>query len=212
MRLGYNGSPALRTPGGTRVEHGFGGHEGSSRIGGQGLGDGERSRDPLGGRAAPSAPEGPAGYSPLPAVRPTDRRAGSVVYVLQGEAFPYFKIGSSSDLRARWSTLRCSTPGGLRCVAWWRVSSGDLRAAEIDLQARLARWLVNGEWFKADEASTALIVGWRDGGRPTPTTLFRGRWSPNWKKRRAWLSVFYAWRREGCSAREAFCRAEAQCA
>jgi hypothetical protein len=69
------------------------------------------------------------------------------VYVIQAEDGPV-KIGHSTNVRRRMSTLQISSPVPLSLVA---VLSGD-RTTEKEMHARFAGSHKHGEWFDLDDA------------------------------------------------------------
>lgn len=114
------------------------------------------------------------------------------VYVAIANDFPFFKVGSSTDLVNRLASLRWVMPGGMRALAWWHINewSRDLLRYEIDLQARLEPWAEQGEWFRADPEALALIESWRR-RRPRPVRApehlrFKRKLRRRWLVKRFW--------------------------
>lgn len=130
----------------------FGGH----RLG-PANGDGNRVALVVDGSTRRGAPAAP-------------RKGESGVYVAIANDFPFFKVGSSGDIRARLAALKWVMPGGMRLLAWWslgRWSQFARERVEFDLHARLDRWAVAGEWFRAEPEALSLIESWRH-RRPRP--------------------------------------------
>lgn len=118
---------------------------------------------------------------------------GAVVYVAIANNFPFFKLGSTGDLKVRAASLRWVMPGGMSIWGFWgpkALGSTNARVLEIDLQARLQRWLCGGEWFHASPESLAQLDAWSR-KLPPPVEVpeyLRYRW----KAIRCWLTERYA--------------------
>lgn len=82
-------------------------------------------------------------------------RADSVVYFIQAESGGPIKIGYTSDIRTRVSSLSASSPTPLRVLA--TVPGG--AAVERSLHLRFRRLRQHGEWFTPDADLIAYIEG-----------------------------------------------------
>src|SRR6185436_3741146 len=117
---------------------------------------------------------------------------GKGIYLAIANDFPFFKVGSSRDVKTRAASLRWVMPGGMRMRNFWPVetwSSSLLRLIEVHIQARLGRWSCDGEWFHTDPKALAIVDTWTELPElaKSPDEL---RYS--WKRLRVWLEHHYA--------------------
>jgi hypothetical protein len=128
----------------------------------------------------------PASTFRMLAERPLPDTRRDVVYVLQSEEFGHFKVGHTRDLRARYTTLRSSTPGGVRLVATWHSEVAPAKYIEVDLHARVWPWRTVGEWYRPE--AIGVIEGWLvvEPSPPKTPPLMWGHEHRDWLIRRYW--------------------------